>query len=312
MPLAVLIVAALALGAAAPEPSNKNTSPNSNSAAKIEAAAPTPPPLKQQAVESTLYEQPCRNTPKDRQSDLCAQWEAADAARDAAWWAMFAAFVAIVGTVGLWAQIYLTRKAVEDTSEATEAMRAANEIAREDTRPILAFSGIGWEQFGDTPEKQLAHFLWRNAGKRPIRLLRLEIGRAQTPQGQQPDWNAVLPAFETLQRDSAGLIIMPDGTHQSIGIMVMREHFQEGQVSSVYLLARATYTNAISGEHDREFSTLLGVQVFPVVQPVRPPNWPAQVEWNVGPGILILGVIQGDVLSYEMRSVDNPAAVQMT
>lgn len=57
--------------------------------------------------------------------------------------------ITAIGTGFLLWQIILTRRAVEDTSEATEAMREANKIARDAQRPWLSLecqlaSGIHW------------------------------------------------------------------------------------------------------------------------------------------------------------------------
>tara|TARA_R110001606_G_scaffold88649_2_gene199636 strand:+ start:23410 stop:24351 length:942 start_codon:yes stop_codon:yes gene_type:complete len=67
-----------------------------------------------------------------------------NAQRDMAEWAFWLLVltglglsVTIVGTIGLYWQIMLTRKAVEDTGLATDAMLAANEIAKAAQRPWL-------------------------------------------------------------------------------------------------------------------------------------------------------------------------------
>lgn len=64
-------------------------------------------------------------------------------------WAALATFaITSIGTFLIWRQVKLTRQAVEDTSEATEAMREANAIARESHRAWLEFgageSGTLW------------------------------------------------------------------------------------------------------------------------------------------------------------------------
>lgn len=77
------------------------------------------------------------------ESDLAAQWKAAD-------WVMWASIIAgaqlIATVIGLYyikGTLDETRKAVEDTSEATEAMREANKIARETSkRQMRAYVGV--------------------------------------------------------------------------------------------------------------------------------------------------------------------------
>ena len=41
----------------------------------------------------------CKAGKDDRGSDLCAQWKAADAAKDAAWWTFFAAITTVIGVI---------------------------------------------------------------------------------------------------------------------------------------------------------------------------------------------------------------------
>ena len=85
---------------------------------------------------------PCDN-PKGRdESDLCAQWKAANAAENSALWAQWGFWIAVIGSSLLLWQIILTRRAVEETGEATEAMRAANEIATQAQRPWVEIDVI--------------------------------------------------------------------------------------------------------------------------------------------------------------------------
>ena len=77
------------------------------------------------------YRTPCENPKGHDESDLCAQWRAAQAAENSALWTKWGFWIAIFGTLGLYWQIVLTRKAVEDTGSATKAMLDSNKIARE-------------------------------------------------------------------------------------------------------------------------------------------------------------------------------------
>ncbi len=111
-----------------------------------------PPPLgnsnpQLERIASAVEKQPVATAPDrgcqpghdDRRSDLCAQWKAANAAADGAIWTKWGVWIGIIGSSLLLWQIMLTRKAVEDTSEATEAMREANNIVREGRRPYIVF-----------------------------------------------------------------------------------------------------------------------------------------------------------------------------
>lgn len=85
---------------------------------------------------------PCEPGRDNRSSDLCAQWKAADGAYASAWWAMASTIVATLGTLGLLSQIYLTRKALKETAEATAEMRKANRISQDNShRELRAYLG---------------------------------------------------------------------------------------------------------------------------------------------------------------------------
>ena len=89
------------------------------------------------------YQTPCDHPTGEGEADLCAQWKAAVATENSVAWAGRSFWVALIGSALLLWQIGLTRKAVADTTEATEAMREANDIARKnaeiDQRPWLDF-----------------------------------------------------------------------------------------------------------------------------------------------------------------------------
>jgi hypothetical protein len=81
---------------------------------------------------------PCEEPKGERESDLCAQWRAANAAEDGAFWTKWGFWIATIGSSLLLWQIILTRKAVEDTGKATVAMERQNEIAAAAQRAWVA------------------------------------------------------------------------------------------------------------------------------------------------------------------------------
>jgi hypothetical protein len=115
-------------------------------------------------------QRPCENPESRDESDLCAQWRASEAAEESALWARVGFFAGLFGLIGLWWQVVLTRRAVEDTSDATEAMREANRLAQISSeleyRPIMIFShliledGAGVNNIHVTP-------VWKNIGRLP-------------------------------------------------------------------------------------------------------------------------------------------------
>lgn len=135
--------------AAGPQPGAKNQPEKQQSQTQPKSR---PTPFAVTTIEPVKVVQPNVNTPPcgpdqyQAKDDLCAQWKAADAASWAATWAMIGTLVAALGTAGLYWQIKLTREAVRDTGEATDAMRKANEIAeltqRVQFRPYVAVTEI--------------------------------------------------------------------------------------------------------------------------------------------------------------------------
>lgn len=129
-------------------PTEERYQPYRYTAAKPSEVQPTA--AGQTIAQSLQYRTPCRDPQGEGESDLCAQWKAANAAADGAYWAKWGFWIACIGSAFLLWQIILTRKAVEDTSEATDAMREANKIAREgQERQLRAYVNV--TKIGVTP-----------------------------------------------------------------------------------------------------------------------------------------------------------------
>lgn len=82
-------------------------------------------------VEPPEYYRPCRNDRQDGNSNLCAQWTAAEGANDAAYWAEWGFWISFLGIGGLLATLYYTRKAVLAAEEGTRGAARAIEVARD-------------------------------------------------------------------------------------------------------------------------------------------------------------------------------------
>ena len=181
----------LILVSAAPQNGRKESRKNSQTKAETSQSAPAVAPSATKPikiVQRPINERPCDQGRDNRESDLCAQWKAADAASKAAWWAAVATFVTAIGTFGLFWQIKLTREAVQDTGEATKAMREANSIAREmgqrQIRAYLHAGKISIEPADQTGESSL-YVIVANSGNTPAFLKRLLLVYAW----MQPDGN---------------------------------------------------------------------------------------------------------------------------
>lgn len=102
-----------------------------------------------------------------RDSDLCAQWKAADAAADSARWAWVAAWTSIVGTcavLGAFLLAYQANRIASDTAKAQlRAYVSFQELTFSDAELETRKIQIEWTNAGQTPAKHaLAHASWRD------------------------------------------------------------------------------------------------------------------------------------------------------
>ena len=111
-----------------------------------EVAAPNAAGPSSEVASTPQYRTPCHQPQSEGEADLCAQWRAAHAAEKSALWTKLGFWAGLFGLAGLYWQVVLTRRAVEDTGEATEAMREANAIARDigqaQTRAYLSIRSL--------------------------------------------------------------------------------------------------------------------------------------------------------------------------
>lgn len=165
--------------AAAPQPKAQPQQPEAQTN-QASAAQPValPPAKPVEPVQSPELHRPCNEGEEARNSDLCAQWKAADAARDAADWTFWGVIVGIVGTVGLIWTLYYTRKAVlaaeKGTKDAEAALAHVRQVARAELRPWLTYNGFDCHPFtngyiGEVrfPYGLAARVNFINAGKTP-------------------------------------------------------------------------------------------------------------------------------------------------
>lgn len=119
------------------------------------------------------YRTPC-DYPKGRdESDLCAQWRAAKAAEDGAFWTKLGVWVGFGGMIGLFWTLYYTRKAVEDTGSATRAMIRQNEISEAAQRPfVVVAAGPSPTLRNDRGYVMPASYRYENYGGTPAKIIR--------------------------------------------------------------------------------------------------------------------------------------------
>ncbi len=183
-------------------------------------------PVSSNLTGSVVKRIPCHNPNSEGESDLCAQWKAANAAEDSAFWTKWGFWIAVIGSSFLLWQIMLTREAVKDTGDATRAMRQANEIAKigadaaakafrlqaASSRPLVIFDienalfeGPPFEGPWGDPKHRLDHHISSTFSFKNI--------------GSQPCWiESAWLTFYIKERDymggtsdTGGTIILPDG-----------------------------------------------------------------------------------------------------
>lgn len=112
--------------------------------------------------ETPLLERPCEADQDQRNSDLCAQWTAADAAREAARWAFWSTLVGIAGVIGLVLNLGQGRAALRRARDANEIAR---QFADRQLRPWMLFKGIEAQPNEDGSFTILV--VWMNYGQSP-------------------------------------------------------------------------------------------------------------------------------------------------
>lgn len=98
----------------------------------------------------------CDQGDDKRYSDLCAQWKAADAAADSAWWAAVGSFASAISALLVLVALYL----------AFRSNWIARDTAKRQLRAYLTFDSIEGEVYGSDWHFKLA---WKNAGQTPAR-----------------------------------------------------------------------------------------------------------------------------------------------
>lgn len=125
--------------AAGPAPDNGAIRDQHNAAADVDSSLNAIAAAQTKIADNAdpgEYQRPCKATEHNNKSDLCAQWHAARAARDAADWAWWGIFVGAISSIGLFVTLvfnYLAwrqgREGREDTRHAIREARRSNLIS---------------------------------------------------------------------------------------------------------------------------------------------------------------------------------------
>ncbi|MFC0304423.1 hypothetical protein [Rhizorhabdus histidinilytica] len=142
-------------------------------------------PQQPATIKAIKYGEPCHEPYGHDESDLCAQWRAAKATENSAFWAKWSFWVSIGGLVGLLATLHYTRKAVLAAEEATRgaedalAIASRNAVAAEKSAEhaqyeaylrLRAYMHAGTIEFGfnaDTNAPKVVEIPFVNFGQTP-------------------------------------------------------------------------------------------------------------------------------------------------
>ena len=149
MALALLFLClAAASSAQAPQP-KAEAQQGRTASQSANAAVPSGPvrvEIVNQAADPAGYQEPCKGDESDRNSDLCAQWTAANGARDAAYYAKLQLWAAAAGMAGLVLTLILTLQAVK-------AAKASVATQIEAERPLVQIDGLHAEALELWPDR---------------------------------------------------------------------------------------------------------------------------------------------------------------
>lgn len=202
------------------------------------AKAPTTISTAISRLQIPVEENPsCQPGKDNRNSDLCAQWKAADAARDAAEYAFWTMLLGFGGTVLLVLTFWETRR-------ATRAQ-------------LRAYLSIEPEPLVGLPDKPAAKICMRNAGSTPAHGAKFSlIGRVDDPDLSEQAINE-LHGRVVATSDNEMLIAAQQELFRPLPILdgineVMLDACRDG-TRWLYIVGRVTYTDVFEKERHTWF-----------------------------------------------------------
>lgn len=134
----VLLVALFMVLAIALPPDERGSGEHEQPQQGLSEPAPPQPPTVQETDEASQLNEPCSKGEENRSSDLCAQWKAADAAKESADWTRRTFYTAISGVVvgvltlgaAVAAALFARQAAIHTETGAAAAIASANAATR--------------------------------------------------------------------------------------------------------------------------------------------------------------------------------------
>lgn len=175
-------VATLSLGASNPGPSTKLNKPKiSGQAAPVSVNAEASYEASERRHRA-VYEAACDPGKDQRESDLCAQWKAADSAADSASFTKWGVWISSLSTVFVLAALYLTLR----------ANQIARDTAKQQLRAYVSHVKYEMKNHPDSRGNLSYHditAIWLNCGQTPAFEVRSWINYSLRPDALPDDFN---------------------------------------------------------------------------------------------------------------------------
>lgn len=227
---------------------------------QIEQARKQAAPLREKTDEAQGYNPPCHEGQEDRQSDLCAQWKAADSAASAAhagW--VFGTIGTAIGLLTLIAA-GAAAKFARDAAIQTKRGADAADASVQSNRAWMTHHSLNIGVFtGYLGGRQVTNGMcmapsWKNTGGSPAINVRIEYQQYFCPPGDEP------PVFNpTFINDRIGAVVgsndvqSPQLTPFGDGLT---DEFRKREVV-IYLYTRVTYQLIYSDDIQSNDTTIL-------------------------------------------------------
>lgn len=212
-----------------------------------------PQPASGVNVQTQEYKQPCREPEGHDESDLCAQWHAANNAGEAARWARWQFILSVFGVLGLGGTIALTIRA---TNAAVQSNAISRDTAHRQLRAYVAVDSnriipIG-KALGGLPwsgKPGCVTFVFRNYGQTPATRFSTTLRIALSPY----DEGCVKPKEWDYEVDFELLDIAPQAeAHRTTkfpeSVVAARSGIEAGTVA-LFVEAETSYCDIFRSKH---------------------------------------------------------------
>lgn len=253
-------IAGLTLLGAGEPPKKADQAQQSEAAAQAQKAADTIASAISKAAEPSEKDVGCEDRGDKRNSDLCAQWKAADAARDAANYALWTLLLSVTGTGLLVWTLWETRMTARRELRAYVSVQPLGLGINPETGYTQA--EIVMKNGGNTPAYNVEHggivFIGdqADAEHEAMKPGRKEIGRA-SPFTLQigHELNGILPSANPLSKDDLAAIHSGDKTLFLFGFARYEDTFGVKRMTRFCFEVKDISAPSLDGESDMKWST---------------------------------------------------------